>query len=520
MIEKIVDDLKNKHNVLGIVDCDGINNYDLLHQTINHYKPKYDYNDRIVYVCTKHTNHLLSNIQTIIDTIDISSFFVVVVAPNQIIKNNLTDITFIGCASLNEETDTLPSLSKSDVLEMRNDHLLTDKEKSLLFSSKHFCLAPWIHTHIETDGVCKLCCFSTKKLGTTDTHTLSELTNSSTVNEIKKDMLEDKPISGCECCYTEESLGKTSYRNNFNQKFSHHISKINDTKFELVSWDFRFNNLCNLSCRSCNENASSSWAKPAEYLGIKLKDRKKIINDGVYEQLIKHIDVVEEIYFAGGEPLIMKEHYDLLELLILKNKTDVRLIYNTNFTKTNYKNIDVFDLWNKFSNVAVCASLDAEGDRAEYLRCGTKWNDILENRKKMLVKSPHIYFWVSATTGLINALHIPDLHKKLYDIGFIDDLSDFNIQNIYFPEFMRVDTAPIELKAKILKKYKQHINWLKTRDKSGRATSGFEGVLELLTSNKKFDSELFWSNIDPLDVYYKKEIRDYFPELQDIYKQN
>ena len=43
----------------------------------------------------------------------------------------------------------------------------------------------------------------------------------------------------------------------------------------------------------------------------------------------QHIMDVEEIYFAGGEPLVMQEHYTILEKLIEAGRTDVRLRYNT-----------------------------------------------------------------------------------------------------------------------------------------------------------------------------------------------
>ena len=31
----------------------------------------------------------------------------------------------------------------------------------------------------------------------------------------------------------------------------------------------------------------------------------------IWEQMISHIDFIEQIYFAGGEPSIMQEHYNI-----------------------------------------------------------------------------------------------------------------------------------------------------------------------------------------------------------------
>jgi molybdenum cofactor biosynthesis enzyme MoaA len=38
------------------------------------------------------------------------------------------------------------------------------------------------------------------------------------------------------------------------------------------------------------------------------------------------LDYVEQIYFAGGEPLMMAEHYNILDELERRGRFDVRLI--------------------------------------------------------------------------------------------------------------------------------------------------------------------------------------------------
>ena len=82
--------------------------------------------------------------------------------------------------------------------------------------------------------------------------------------------------------------------------------------------------------------------------------------------------------------MLMDEHYKMLELLIEKNLTHVRLIYNTNFSELTYKKRDVLTMWKQFDSVSVGASLDGMGARGEYMRKGTVWNDIEDNRKRLL----------------------------------------------------------------------------------------------------------------------------------------
>ena len=73
----------------------------------------------------------------------------------------------------------------------------------------------------------------------------------------------------------------------------------------------------------------------------------------------------------------------------------------------------MFDIWKKFDNVAVGASLDAMGPRAEYIRKGTKWDTVEKNRRQMMEICPDVDFYISPTLSIMNVWHIPDFHKGL-----------------------------------------------------------------------------------------------------------
>ena len=87
--------------------------------------------------------------------------------------------------------------------------------------------------------------------------------------------------------------------------------------------------------------------------------------DDMWNQMQEHIPHLEQIYWAGGEPLIMKEHWKVLDELVKREMFHVRLIYNTNFTHTDLKGRSVFEYWKQFDSVAVGASLDDQGPRAD-----------------------------------------------------------------------------------------------------------------------------------------------------------
>jgi hypothetical protein len=92
----------------------------------------------------------------------------------------------------------------------------------------------------------------------------------------------------------------------------------------------------------------------------------------MWTQLEPHLDYVEQIYFAGGEPLLMEEHYQHLEELVKRKRFDVRLIYNTNFTHTDLKGRSVFEYWKQFDQCSSGCQFRWHGAPAEYIRKGTR----------------------------------------------------------------------------------------------------------------------------------------------------
>ena len=200
-------------------------------------------------------------------------------------------------------------------------------------------------------------------------------------------------------------------------------------------------------------------------------------SNDIWDQLLEQFDHVEQFYFAGGEPIIMEEHYRILKELDKRKMYHVRLIYNTNFSRTTFKDIDVFELWNKFDSVSIGASLDAEGPRAELMRKGTVWKETIANRKRMMEVCPQVDFYISATVGLTNCLHVLDFHKNWVEQGLIKP-QDFNFNLLQYPIWQRMDLLPAEYKEKVTEKYKEHIEWLKKQDHLTRASKGFESAMD------------------------------------------
>lgn len=408
---------------------------------------------------------------------------------------------------------------------------VTDREWFLLTKSKTFCIYPWIHLHAYPTGEAWPCCHAEMKqgpVGSCKNSTLRELINSPAMQQLRTDMLSETPNDYCTRCYEQEESGFFSGRQSANKHHGHHVERVLETDdagrvddFSMTYWDIRFSNLCNLRCRSCGHIFSSNWFQDqVKIAGPGYKTNNQPLNyagrweTDVWEQLVDHIDHVEQIYFAGGEPLLMEEHYRILDELERRGQFDVRLIYNTNFTEVSLKGRSVFDYWKKFDSVAVGASLDATGPRAEYIRKGTHWQQVEQNRRDMQNICPSVDFYISPTLSIMNIDHLPEFHREWTDQGLIR-AQDLNVNILQDPAHYRIDIAPIGFKKQMQDKLEAHLEWLRPQDPLNRATVGFESAIKFMnaTDNSALIPK-FWAKTQQLDMIRKESWQDFVPELE------
>jgi len=406
---------------------------------------------------------------------------------------------------------------------------ISQEQMDKLTKSKVFCILPWIHLHAFPNGQAYPCCLSDSQypLGNLHNNTMQEVWNSEEMKQLRHNMMNEVECKECTKCYEREQHGFISMRNDSNKNFGHHVTLLDKTtpdgtfdEFKIRYYDIRFTNLCNMSCRTCGGWFSSSWYNeevelfgPRDHPQFMYAGRDK---DDIWNQMQEHIPYLEQIYFAGGEPLIMEEHYKVLKELVRREMFDVRLQYNTNFSKLNLKDENVLDYWKLFKSVSIGASLDAMGPRAEYIRKGTKWDQIVRNREQMLEICPTVDFYVSSTVSIYNVLHVMDFHRDWVERGLIK-AQDWNINILQGPDRERIDVLPEVYKEQVRKKILEHIEWLRPQDPLTRAIVGYESILSYMDSdNKDWLLHEFISTNDKLDVYRKESFEEVFPEYAEL----
>jgi MoaA/NifB/PqqE/SkfB family radical SAM enzyme len=264
-----------------------------------------------------------------------------------------------------------------------------------------------------------------------------------------------------------------------------HIKKDlfnNPSNFDLTHVDLRWSNRCNQACVYCGAENSTKWAKE---LGIKQKTDKDNIAK-VKEYVFDNVENLKNVYLAGGEPLMMNENKEFLDLLYKKNK-DVHLRVNTNLSNTR---TGVFQLIQKFKNVHWIVSIESIEEEYEYIRFGGRWEDFVDNIKTISKFKKHKISF-NMLHFILNYMSIFDCIKFLQGLGFHNN--SFVLGPVYNPVYLNIKNLPHQAKKQVKRKLEDLID-----EKPGfLLQNGLENLLKYLTDPG------FYANIEEV----KKQIK-------------
>lgn len=273
---------------------------------------------------------------------------------------------------------------------------------SIIEQNDNFCGAPWLTIHVEPNGSASPCCISTSNhpdnatYGNLHKESFRDIMQGEKLKSFRRQFMTNKQPSVCDACWRQEKLhGKhSSLRNNFNKnrfKEEYYLDTLVDgtyDKMKITYWDFRPSNRCNLACLMCWEGLSSGYYQLQKDLGLHVSTEKKFLEisnerfDEIFEVMKENLRTHSHethFYFAGGEPLQIPQHHKILQHLIDNEYYDVSLRYNTNLTTLKYKSTNWAEVWSRFNNVVIDASVDAVGLAGEFQRMNSKWQDVKNN---------------------------------------------------------------------------------------------------------------------------------------------
>ena len=279
-------------------------------------------------------------------------------------------------------------------------------------------MAPWTHTYLSPQTERRMCCASREPAQSFKQYidtgneakeykplTLEKHWNSEHMRSVRLRMMAGEELSECEVC-DHKLLNTNVYRSYWNQLFKHKIDEAFDstdetgaTTMPTISFDYRFNNLCNFKCRMCGDMLSSSWEAESRKHKTWTKESQPWMASPLREQIIEFQDRqvvkefveavetkrIKEIYWCGGEPLMWDMHWNAMKRIIeLGFAKEVYVRYNTNLSRTSFKGTKLFDLLPEFQDWQICSSLDGTGEVGEYIRDGLDYKQWLDNFKEGL----------------------------------------------------------------------------------------------------------------------------------------
>ena len=260
----------------------------------------------------------------------------------------------------------------------------------------------------------------------------------------------------------------------------------------------------------CNHDFSSNWYEDFQKLkpkyGIDKKPKVLKVTETIVEDLIPHLNNIKSFYFAGGEPLIMPEHYKILkhlydtmkpyQMLINGEQKEVRNLsihYNTNLSVIKYDEKSLIDLWKGFSRVYLSISCDGVGKVGEYQRTGfntKRFEDNLEIVKKY-AEPKAVYkggvglmYGFQYTTTIMNVYHIFDFIDYMLEKNHITSAEQIDFYYAWSPLEFSLSQISNEEKEKITKFIDKH-----KENYTEKTINELNGIIEFMNSNMIVNNE-------------------------------
>jgi organic radical activating enzyme len=293
--------------------------------------------------------------------------------------------------------------------------------------SKTFCPIPFHHAIVKPNNTVGVCCSFQQEdhfraTGdyldgrVSDFDNIEDYLYTENHKHIQQQMLRGEKVHGCLVCYERERLGYDSMRTKELEGLSNKFNNFSIEAPVLSFLEITFGNYCNLSCRSCIPELSTSWIKESAYIhnntsyGNYFKNLENKKTDVEREFNLEEFENLELIKITGGEPMLHPNFYKFLGGL---KQDQMECEIFTNASHIPKKRL--LDALLKFKRVKLFVSIDDINEGQEYLRNNANW----DTTEKSIIKWLH---WIkenptktSITLAPTFSIYNADSFKRLLD---------------------------------------------------------------------------------------------------------
>jgi organic radical activating enzyme len=351
-------------------------------------------------------------------------------------------------------------------------------------------------------------------------HSLDTIQHSAYMQQLRQQFLDGQRPQTCHRCWQEERAGRTSKRMHTLDRLKHMgISDhwTSDAK-PLMFLDLKLGNICNLKCRICGSWSSSQFA--AEEIRYNSKEETRgsfayqMLRDGAWPResaefwadLDQHLDDVRYIEFTGGEPFMIREHFQLLQKLVDTGRaSSIEIHYNTNGTV--YPD-EAETIWKNFKQVEIAVSVDDVEQRFEYQRSNAVWAEVQQNIikfKQLRARNNNITLQACCTINVFNVYYLDVVANWLVEQGF--DYIYWNMMHDAY--YFSISTLPDTAKQVIAQR-------LLAAVVSPTVQEEFARVSEFMMRGNSLDGNLLRMNLRDLDFKRQQNLAQVAPEFAQL----
>lgn len=350
--------------------------------------------------------------------------------------------------------------------------------------SKTICPLPFSHQHVQPNGEVLFCCAARRNSNLDDqgnqynvnTHTLKEAWNGPSLQKVRLELIAGETPETCQYCWERENSDHSkgsSMRMDFLERIpidtiSDRIeeAKQNNGVISKNPFDFQImsGNLCNLSCKMCTPQYSTSFSKFYTNKGINDFDEIIFSKNYIPNQLEKqhfnqtydwpntnplnkilepYYQDIKSIFLIGGEPTIIDGTFKFLQKMIyLGYSKSIYPFISTNCTNINKELLNLLD---EFDSTGINLSLDGMDEIAYIQRTPSNWKRIQQNVDQimewnLLRTKKYTNITIHSVITSLNIHHIPIFWRYM-----IDKYSKYNFSISFMPIIEDTDNFSIKI---------------------------------------------------------------------------
>lgn len=355
----------------------------------------------------------------------------------------------------------------------------------------------------------------------------------------RKLMLEGQwPGRGCEYCQSVEQQGGQSDRLYQNQ-----IPGLTPIDFSLdynapvtpkIS-EIYLTNTCDLACVYCQPCFSSRNNAELKKFGpypIGIRPIEQISTrdqyfDAYMSWLDRNYQHLARLSILGGEPLLQKELWKILEFVASRTNHNIEIAINSNLNadpSTVQKFVEIGKellVSKKIKRLDMCCSLDCWGPQVEFIRHGLdldRWRknfEYLIQHKWLSVSVHHVVTALSISTANDMQLAISEYKKQNPKIVQAYHMVDSGYEEIYHPDMFGSDFFKQDLQH-LLNTFPVLTEW----DQQARLR--LDGICKLLSTSTVDPLRLtkLHATLDMTDQRRGTNWKALFPDLDQYFKHN